>query len=109
TISTVVNPTAPDDLAALGATDTGSGSATVTFTAANDPNHFGTQFWRGTTTTFEAATPLDPVYSAPGAQGGFTDPTGFGTFYYWAAPINSSDVQGIVSGPVSVVVSDPGP
>lgn len=105
----VVNPTAPGDLTDFAISEAGDGQALVEFTAPNDGQYFGTRIWRGTTSTFGSAVLIHTEYGIPSAGDSYTDAAGYGTFYYWAAPINSSGIAGTLAGPESITLSAPGP
>ncbi|MFC4668927.1 hypothetical protein ACFO5X_10210 [Seohaeicola nanhaiensis] len=105
----VVNPTPPGDLTDFDVTEAGDGQALVEFTAPNDGQYFGTRIWRGTTATFGSAALVHTEYGIPSAGDSYTDAAGYGTFYYWAAPINSSGIAGTIAGPEPVTLSAPGP
>ncbi|MFC4668917.1 hypothetical protein ACFO5X_10160 [Seohaeicola nanhaiensis] len=105
----VVNPTPPGALSDFAVAPAGDGQALVSFTAPNDGQYFGTRIWRGTTSTFGSAALVHTEYGIPSAGDSYTDAAGYGTFYYWAAPINSSGIAAPLTGPESVTLSPPGP
>ncbi|MFD2855413.1 hypothetical protein ACFSZS_12440 [Seohaeicola zhoushanensis] len=104
----VVNPVAPGALTSFSVSDVGE-AVLVSFTAPNDAQYFGTRIWRGATATFSSATLIHTEYGIPSDGDSFTDPTLTGAFYYWAAPINSSGVEGPLEGPLPITVVPPGP
>ena len=109
-MDTVFDPTAPGDLTDFGVSGTTS-DVTVTFTAPNDAHYFGTRIYRATNSTnFVDAALIHTEYGIPSDGDTYIDPApGYATFSYWAEPINGSGVAGTLSGPQSVLISDPSP
>ncbi|WP_126623128.1 hypothetical protein [Oceaniglobus ichthyenteri] len=105
TITATANPTAPADLVAFNAAD-GVGESIVTFTTANDANQFKVQIYRGTTTTFGDAALIETVIAAANIANSATN-TGLaaGTYYFWAVPLNGSNVAGTASGPDTAIIT----
>lgn len=103
-VEAVANTVAPAGLTAFGATASGT-NGDVTFIAPNDPNYAATRIWRGTTSTYAAATLVRTEYGVVGMADLWTD-TGLaaGTYFYWAAPINGSGIEGALSGPASFTI-----
>ena len=104
-IIVVSNTTAPASLAAV-KESAGSGSATLTFTTANDQNQYAVAVYRGATNVFAAATLVTTVYAGPNFSG-FATETGIaaGTWFLWGVPQNNSAVSGTASGPFNVTVT----
>jgi ribosomal protein S11 len=103
-VEAIANTVAPGALTAFSATVSGGTNANVNFTAPNDPNYAATRIWRGTTTTFSAATLVRTEYGVVGMADLWTDVgLATGTYYYWAAPINGSGIEGTLSGPSSSI------
>lgn len=104
-VTPVANSTAPAALDAFSTSASGSG-VTVNFTAPNDPNYFGTRIWRSTDSTFANAALVRTEYGIPSSGDTWAD-VGLAadTYYYWAAPINESGVEGPLSGPSSETVT----
>ncbi len=101
----VANTTAPAALTGFAAAVSGGVNGVLSWTAPNDPNYSAARIWRGTTATFSAAVLVHTEYGAPSLADGWTD-SGLttGTYYYWAAPINGSGVEGTVTGPQSITI-----
>ncbi len=103
-VKVVANSTPPAGVIGFSAGGAGA-DVVLSWTAPNDPNYHATRVYRGTTSTFSAATVIAAEYGAPGAADGFTDAApGSGVWFYWAEPINASGVAGPVSGPQSATV-----
>lgn len=102
----IANTTAPAALTAFAVTVTGGTTGAVAFTAPNDPNYAATRIWRGTTGTFSAATLVQTEYGVVGMADAWDD-TGLspGTWYYWAAPVNGSGIEGPLSGPDDITIT----
>ncbi|MGL5737135.1 MAG: hypothetical protein ACRCYS_19925, partial [Beijerinckiaceae bacterium] len=107
TVSVVAlaNTVAPAALTAFAVAVSGGTTGAVTFTAPDDAVYRATRVWRGTTATFSAAV---LVHTEPGLQGmadGWNNTAlTAGTYYYWAAPINGSGIEGPLSGPQSITI-----
>lgn len=103
--STVVDPTPPPALIAFAAVSPDNVDIEVTFTAPNSSRYFGTRIYRATSSNFGSATLIHTEYGIPSEGDLYRDVEpaggGSGTFYYWGAPINSSGVEGPLSGPES--------
>lgn len=99
------NPTAPAALTAASATG-GVGAATVNFTTANDANQYAVAVYRNTVNVFGSATLVHTVYVGPNSATYDTN-TGLsaGTYYFWAVPLNNSNVAGATSGGYSATVT----
>lgn len=106
-VENIVNLTAPGALASFSASSGGYNSATVSFTAPNDAQYFGTKIYRATSTDFGTAVLVHTEYGIPSEGDDHTETVAGGTYYYWGEPINASGVAGTKSGPSSVTVSDP--
>ena len=106
-IVAIANPTAPIDLVASNAVVGGSaGEIDYSFTTANDTNQYSVVLYRGTTTTFSAASEIGNILAAANVTDSFTE-TGVaaGTEYCWLVPANGSGVEGNEDGPYTVVVT----
>ena len=84
----------------------GSGQVTVTFDTPNNPDQSAVVIYRGSTNVFSAATVTATTYAIPNFSGYATE-TGIaaGTWYIWAAPQNTSRINGSASGPFTVTVT----
>lgn len=102
TITVTSNPTAPD--AATGLSKSYS-APNITLTWTNGTNGFyRTRIYRGTTSTFSAASLLATVTGVAGQTSTRVDAPGTGTWYYWAVTINASNVEATPTGPVSQTI-----
>lgn len=65
---------------------------------------FAIRIYRGTTSTFSAASLLDTTGGVPGQISEYPDPTAVPStaYFYWVAAANISGVEGLPAGPVSV-------
>lgn len=63
------------------------------------------RIYRGTTTSFEAATLIDTTGGTAGQISEYRDPTGTSgtTYRYWVVAANSSGLEGDPAGPVTIV------
>lgn len=98
-VDAVANSTAPAALAAFSVSGAGS-DVTVSLTAPNDPNYAGARIWRGTDSVLANAALIQTEYGAANAVDSYLD-AGLAAddYWYWAASINSSGVEGSTSGP----------
>lgn len=104
-VTATANPTAPADLTVFTATG-GVGEVDVDFTTANDVNQAKVKLYRGTTAVFGAATLIDTVVAGANVSLTYNDSgLAVDTYYYWAIPSNSSNVDGNTSGPETATVT----
>ncbi|WP_322895171.1 MULTISPECIES: hypothetical protein [unclassified Yoonia] len=106
TVQAIVNPIAPAALDAFSVTGAGS-DVDIDFQTPNDANYAATRIYRagypvayGGPYAIGDASLIATIYGPPNAAQG-ADNTGLpdGNYAYWAAPINSSGIQGPISGP----------
>jgi hypothetical protein len=105
TVTAVANTTAPPALAAFSVEVSGGTTGAVTFTSPDSPNYAATRIYRGTTTSFSAASLVRTEYGIRNAVDGWND-TGLaaGTYRYWGEPINASGITGPRTGPVAITI-----
>jgi len=105
TVSTDTSALAPAPATALSAAD-GTGSSVVTWRNPNSSNFSYARLYRGTTTSFGAATLIggDRV-GGLGEIISVTDTVAAGTYYYWVRTFNLSGVGSTPTGPDSAVVT----
>lgn len=105
TITATANTTPPLDLVAFDAAD-GVGESEITFATANDLNQRKVEIYQGTTTVFGDAVKIDTTIAGANASLSVTV-TGLApdTYYFWAVPLNGSNVAGTASGPETAIVS----
>ncbi len=103
-IKLATGTTAPVALTAFSGVASGSDIVLSATSSGSDANFDGTRFYRSDT-VYGTRRLVHTEYSAAGATITWTDVNpGAGTWYYWAYPINSSGVEGPVSGSISVTV-----
>ncbi len=86
----------------------GAGQASGAFTSPNSPNFGSAVIYRGTTTTFSAATAIATRYGAPSQSFDFIDSgRSPGTYRYWVRALNRSSFGDASStvGPLTVTVT----
>tara|TARA_R110002049_G_scaffold23545_10_gene83641 strand:- start:31530 stop:33761 length:2232 start_codon:yes stop_codon:yes gene_type:complete len=96
------NPTAPADLIAADAIDSG-GEATITWSTANDMNQAAVRVYRGA--LFSSSALVTSVVTPANTDSGTIEPIAPGTYSYWAVPVNGSGVEGNPTGPLNVTVT----
>jgi hypothetical protein len=104
TIEAVSDETPPATPTDLGVAP-GSGTATVDWLNPNSANYYATRVYRGTTSTFSAATLIATRYGAANAVDVYVDTVAAGTYYWWAVAINGSGVESTPPTPVSGTVT----
>ncbi|WP_027237832.1 phage tail protein [Leisingera caerulea] len=108
-LSAVADTVPPGGLSAFSVSEA-AGDAVISFTAPNDSHYFGTRIYRGWDGIFENAALIHTEYGISSSGDSYTDPApGYATFYYWAEPINSSELPGPRSGPQTITINEPGP
>jgi hypothetical protein len=104
----IVNVTPPAALASFSVS--GVSTQTISFTAPNDPQYFGTRIYvqrNISQPTFADANILTVEYGIPSNADSYTTSAGGSYFnHYWAEPINASGVAGPRSGPVTQLGPD---
>jgi len=94
-------PAAPTDLSAVVA----GGAVNLSWDNPDTTGFYYTEVYRGTTTTFSAATKIAEVYGAAGAEAFFTDSApGTGTRRYWVRAVNVAATPSAPTGPVTVTL-----
>lgn len=102
TITVTSNPTAPD--AATGLSKSYS-APNVTLNWTNGvAGYYRSRIYRGTTSTFSAASLLATVSGTAGQPQSYANAPGTGTWYYWVVTINASLVEATPTGPVSQTI-----
>jgi hypothetical protein len=104
TIEAVSDETPPATPTDLGVAP-GTGTATVDWLNPNSANYYATRVYRGTTSTFSAATLIATRYGAANAVDVYVDTVAAGTYYWWAVAINGSGVESAPPTPVSGTVT----
>lgn len=101
--TTVANPVAP--AAATGLSKAyAAPNVTLTWTNAVT-GYYRTRIYRGTTSTFSAATLLATVAGIAGQVQTYQNAPGTGTWYFWVVTINASSIeQTAPTGPVSQTI-----
>ncbi|UWQ59971.1 fibronectin type III domain-containing protein [Leisingera caerulea] len=108
-LSAVADTVPPGGLSAFSVSEA-AGNAVISFTAPNDSHYFGTRIYRGWDGSFDNAVLIHTEYGISSSGDSYTDPApGYATFYYWAEPINSSELPGPRSGPQTITINEPGP
>lgn len=103
-VTTVGNSTAPDNITGL-SVSTVLSDVTVTWTPPNDPNYYAAQIHRSSTSDFADASIIRVEYASTGVHTYADNGLSAGTYYYWVAPVNASNVPGSVSGPEFVEIT----
>lgn len=105
TVSTSTASLAPDLVTALGATGA-AGSATITWRNSTTSNFAFVRLYRGTTTSFGAATQIggDRV-GGLGEVMSVTDTVAAGTYRYWVRPYSTAGVAASPTGPETATVT----
>lgn len=107
TVQAIANATPPAALDAFDAIAAGS-DVSIEFQTPNDPNYAATRLYRADYSSgfagphnISAANLISTIFGPPNAAQG-ADNTGLpdGNYAYWAAPINTSGIEGPLSGPV---------
>ncbi|CUI01131.1 fibronectin type III domain-containing protein [Leisingera aquaemixtae] len=109
-ISAVSDTVAPGALTSFSVVKSGE-DVLISFTAPNDSHYFGTRIYRVLAPMdFSNAALIHTEYGIASNGDSYTDPApGYGTFHYWAEPINGSELAGPLSGPQTVTLNEPGP
>ena len=66
--------------------------------------YYRTRIYRGTSSTFSAASIVATVAGLAGQSQSWSNAPGTGTWYYWAVTINASLVEATPTGPVSQTI-----
>jgi hypothetical protein len=106
TVSAVADDTPPNPVTSVSALG-GTGSASVSWSTSTSANYYAGRVYRGTTTTFSAATLVGTVYGTPGGLASNFSNTGIsaGTYYYWVVAINRSGASATEVGPQTATVT----
>lgn len=104
TISTVADPTAPDDPSSLGVS-AGSGSAIVSWFTPTSANYYSSLLYRATTNDFNLASMVEQTFGSPGQLVEHSETLSAGTYYWWVVATNRSGTSTAPVGPVSGTVT----
>lgn len=102
-VDTSVDTVAPDTPTNLTASTTVTGAVDLSAKAPNSPNFDSIQFYRSAVgDPFSSATPVgSPVYGAANATLVYTDVVAAGSYDYWAAALNVTEVASSPAGPAT--------
>lgn len=105
TVTAAANTTPPNDLVSFKATG-GAGEADLAFATGNDGNVAKVRIYQGTTSVFASAAIVDTAVVVANASYSSTILTlAADTYYFWALPLNQSNLEGPISGPKTATVT----
>lgn len=82
------------------------GKAVITWKNPNDLRFFSSDVFRGTSTSFDAATKIiDSFGGGVGQVQSITDAVASGTWRYWVVATDGADLDAVPAGPVTVTIA----